>query len=81
MKRNQIWERSRPVTPQVVDQALQAFWRGSAQPIDRLAGVDGKDRLGVGELLLSLLDSAGTARSARTRARRDGRGEKVVSLT
>ena len=53
-------------SPQVLDAALRAFWRGSARPIDRLAGGTGDVRPRLGELLLLLLDSAGTARPART---------------
>ena len=52
---------------EVVDAALRAFWRGSAGPIDRLAGGNCDGRSGLGESLLLLVDFAGRARSAKTR--------------
>lgn len=61
--------RGEGVSPEAVDKALRAFWRGSACEIDQLAGVSGDERPGLGELLLWLMNSAGTSRSARTHRR------------
>ena len=59
-------ERGERVSPDEVDEALREFWRGSARPINRLAGVSGDECPRLGELLHLLLDCAVTVQPARS---------------
>ena len=44
MEPERFADRDVPVSPQVVDAALRAFWRGFVRPVDRLAGgADGEE--------------------------------------
>jgi hypothetical protein len=54
MEPNRIADRSVLPSPEMLDAALRAFWRGSAGEIDRLAGGSKRDMARLGEMLLLL---------------------------
>lgn len=66
MEPDRFGDRNEQVTPEVLDAALRAFWRGSARPIDRLTGGPVESAPTFGELLLLMLSTASTRRVVAT---------------
>ncbi|HKQ48456.1 MAG TPA: hypothetical protein VJZ71_10335 [Phycisphaerae bacterium] len=59
------------VSARAMDRAMRAFWRGSARPIDRLAGASERDGRTFGEILLLLLSSGFARRGEAARPAKD----------
>lgn len=64
------------ITPDQIDEALQAFWRGSAAEFERLIAPNGSDRPGVASELLGVLQILQSAeRSPDTASRKKRKRE------
>jgi hypothetical protein len=58
-----IWLPAEEISPETVDDALRAFWAGSAGPLDRLVGGPDESGLRIGEMLLEVFDQLSRPRS------------------